>query len=242
MAWIIDVLFIVLLIVGIWLGASRGFVKSIAKFAGTFFAAIFAFTFAVSFSNILESWFGMTTGLTNWMSGFFTGDAYVTEFGRTLTGAELPEALSEVNGIARILISAVFKNAEEIAATATPGLLLGMTLANWSSLIISFAILFILIKLGIYLIAKLMDSLINKLAAFRIINQTLGGIFGLFKTLLLLFIVLMICSWLPIDALQEFISSSAIVGSIYNSDWFHAATAYLVSGEWFNDYITNFLQ
>ena len=35
--------------------------------------------------------------------------------------------------------------------------------------------------------------------------------------------------------LHDFLSSTAIVGYIFRSDWFAAATSYAISGQWFDD-------
>lgn len=242
MTWIVDLLFVLILLGGIFLGANRGFVKSIAKFAGTLFAIIFAVTFAISLSNALENWFGMTTALSNWIGSWFTAPEYAVAFDRTMTGADLADALSSINGIARAIILQSFGTAETIPPTATPGQLLGLTLGGWASVLICFIILFVIIKFGVYLLAKGMDSLVGKLAFFRILNQTLGGLFGLVKSLLIVLILLMICSWLPIEALHTYLSDSVIVGAIYNSEWFYALMEYFVSGQWFHDYVTQFFQ
>lgn len=114
MTWIVDLLFVLILLGGIFLGANRGFVKSIAKFAGTLFAIIFAVTFAISLSNALENWFGMTTALFNWIGSWFTAPEYTVSFDRTMTGADLADALSSINGIARAIILQSFGTAEVI--------------------------------------------------------------------------------------------------------------------------------
>jgi len=240
--WIVDILFFIILIAGIWLGATRGFVNSIAKLAGTLFSLIFAVMFAIALSNTLENWFGMTTALTNWIAGFFQGAEYTTEFGRVLSGAELSDALQDVNGFARILICWAFGGAETISASATPALLLGMTLAKWSSILISFVILFVIMKFGVYLLAKGLNALVNKVALFKIVNQTLGGVFGFVKAFLAILVLLMICTWLPIDGLHNYLTSSAIVGSIYHAPWFLSLTEYFFSGQWFSDFAAQFFQ
>lgn len=240
MTWIIDLMFFAILIAGIIIGAMQGFVKSITKLAGSLFAIIFAITFCISFSNALESWFGLTTALSNWISGFFTGPEYTLAFDRTLTGAELPTALESINVIARLIITNSFGTAESIPAEATPAQLLGVAIGGWASVIICFVILFVIIKFGIYLISKGMNALVNKIAFFRILNQTLGGLFGLLKSVLIVFAVLIVCMWLPIDTLHSALIESTVVGAIYNSGWFATLAAYFISGEWFNDYLVNF--
>ena len=102
-------------------------------------------------------------------------------------------------------------------------------------------LLVVLIKLATLLLDKGLSGMVEKLKPFRVVNQVLGGVLGLVAAAVALFIVLALCSWLPIDALHNFLASSAIVGPIYSSDWFIAATSYAISGQWFDDYIEQFL-
>ena len=64
-AWILDVVFFVILILGILFGSWAGFVRGVCKLAGTIFAIFVAVTFCNAFKNSLESAFGMTTAIAN---------------------------------------------------------------------------------------------------------------------------------------------------------------------------------
>ena len=64
-AWILDVVFFVILILGILLGSWGGFIKGVCKLAGTIFAVFVAFTFCNAFKNTLESAFGLTTAIAS---------------------------------------------------------------------------------------------------------------------------------------------------------------------------------
>lgn len=68
-AWILDVVFFVILLLGLLFGAWRGFIKGVCKLAGTIFALFVAFTFCNPFKNSLENWFGMTTAIANGLGG-----------------------------------------------------------------------------------------------------------------------------------------------------------------------------
>ena len=120
-------------------------------------------------------------------------------------------------------------------------MMLGSVLAKWFSIAISFVLLVVLIKLAAVLLDKGLSGLVERVAPFRVINQLLGAILGLLKAGILLFIVLAICSWIPLESMHSFLSSSAIVGPIFRSEWFAAATSYAISGQWFDDYIAQFI-
>lgn len=241
--WTIDVVFLLLLVAGTAFGAFRGFISGICKMAGTLFAIVFAVIFCVPFSNFLENVFHLTTALANSLTNSFHKEALLTPLPVDIAGADVKAALEElgVGWLPRSLISASFSSVETIPAGTTAAMLLGSTLAKWISIVISFVLLIVLVKLAAVILDKSLSGLVDKVAPFRVINQLLGALLGLLKAGILAFVLLAICSWIPIEGLHNFLSSTAIVGPIFRSDWFAAATSYAISGQWFDDYIAQFL-
>ncbi len=241
--WTIDVLFVLILVAGTAFGAFRGLISGICKMAGTLFALVFAVIFCVSFSNFLESVFHMTTAIANGLTNCFHKDALVAQLSSDVAGADIKAVLEEM-GVPlfwRWIISAAFSSVEIIQAGTTPAMMIGSTLAKWISIAISFVLLVVLVKLAAVLLDKGLSGMVEKVAPFRIINQLLGAVLGLAKAGIAVFLLLAICSWLPIEGLHNFLSSTAIVGPIFRSDWFAAATSYAISGKWFDDYIKQFI-
>lgn len=241
--WTIDVVFLLLLVAGTAFGAFRGFISGICKMAGTLFAIVFAVIFCVSFSNFLEDVFHLTTALANALTNSFHKEALLTPLPVDIAGADVKTALEElgVGWLPRSLISASFSSVETIPAGTTAAMLLGSTLAKWISIVISFVLLIVLVKLAAVILDKSLSGLVDKVAPFRVINQLLGALLGLLKAGILAFVLLAICSWIPVEGLHNFLSSTAIVGPIFRSDWFAVATSYAISGQWFDDYIAQFL-
>lgn len=238
--WVLDVVFFLILIGGIAYGVYKGIIGCVCKLAGTFFAIVFAVMFCVSFAAFLEKAFGMTTAISNGLAGSFAGkEGYDVGLSADVAGAEISAALKEIGigSFTRLLVGFAYKNVETIPAGTTTALLIGSALAKWIAIAIAFVLLIVLIKVGAILLDKGFSSIADKVASFRIINQALGGLFGLFEAALLLFFALAVCSWLPIAGLHDFISSSTVVGAIFRSGWFESATSYAVSGQWFSDYI-----
>lgn len=238
--WILDLAFFLILLAGTAYGAYRGFVHGILKLAGTIFALVFAFFFCVSFANSLETCFHMTSAITTGISGAIAKNgAYGTAFLNDVAGADLSDALAQIGigAIPRWLIARSFGGVEVIPAGTTPALLIGSVLAKWISMAISFLLLFLIIKFGTILINKLFSAIKDSVPPIRVVDQALGGVLGLVKACILIFILLLICTWLPFEGLHSFISSAGIVGKIFNSDWFANATSYAISGQWFTDYM-----
>jgi len=244
-AWILDVVFLLVIIGGTLLGVHVGFIRGICKLAGTVFALIFSLIFCVMFANFLESAFGMTSAITNGIaSGFASKDWGAITIPTDISGAELSSTLGElgITGFKHFAINISFKGMELIPAGTTIAVLFASVIAKWLSVVISYLILFVIIKLGVFLLGLLAGVIREKITFFRILDQALGGLLGLIVGVFLVFILLSICYWIPSDSLHEFISSGALVGSIFQSDWFVEAINYAVSGSWFTEYITPMLQ
>lgn len=239
--WILDVAFFVALIVGIAVGTKRGFVKSVCKLAGKWFALIFAVCFCVSFANFLGV-LGLTGAIANGLANCFAKNETLNiALTAEVSGTELTVALEEL-GVGKFyifLIGLGFKNVELVPEGVTAAQLLGSTIAKWIVIVIAFVLLILIVRVGFTLFGKLCKGLIDKISPLRVIDQTLGGIFGLLKSFVLIFLILLVCNWLPIDGLHEFISGSSVVGAIFNSNWFLSAASYAVSGEWFTDYLAD---
>lgn len=241
MSWILDLLFFLVLLLGTAYGAFRGFVEGVMKLAKKFFLFVFAFTFCVSFSNFLELCFGMTTAIASGLEGAISGnEVYAVGIAADTVGAEIGTALEgyDMSGIARWFISISFKSVALIPAGTTPAMLISAVLAKWITIVISFVALILLVKLGSMLVSLLFNAVKDRIAPIRIADQALGAALGLAEALVVLFILFLLLNWLPIDGLHNFISSSAVVGKIFSSEWFQSATSYAVSGAWFNEYLS----
>ena len=242
--WMLDLAFFLILILGTALGAYKGFINGIAKLAGKVVSIIVAVTFCVSFANFLELCFHMTTGIANGIAGAIAkNEIYAIGLPVDVAGAEISGALNEigVGWIQRWLIALSFANVEIIPAGTTAAMLLGSLFSKWISIIISFILLILLIRLGVRLFAKAVTAIKEHFAPLRFVDQAFGAVLGFIKAGFMIFFLLLVCNWLPIEGLHAFIESSGVVGRIFVSEWFNNATSYAVSGAWFSDYIKNLL-
>ena len=101
---------------------------------------------------------------------------------------------------------------------------IGEPFGQWIMVILSFIFLLVLVKVGCWLIGKFGSALVDGVAPLRICNMFLGGILGAFKFFIVFFVLLAFLHWIPSDSLHEFISSSGVVGKIFDSEWFINAT------------------
>ena len=238
--WILDLVFFLFLVLGTLIGAHKGFVAGVCKLAGTIFSLIFAFTFCVAFANFLELCFHMTSAIASGIAGSIAkNDLYAIGIAQDISGAEIGSVLSEmgIGLIPRLIISRSFASVEVIPAGTTAATLIGSVLAKWISVVIAFILLIIILRLGLFIVAKIFGALRDACAPIKIVDQILGAVLGFVKACLFIFILLAICNWLPIQSLHAFIESSSIVGKIAASEWFHSLTSYAISGKWFSSFL-----
>ncbi len=234
-SWILDLVFVLLVVFGLAFGIRKGFISGVCKLAGTLFAIAIAVFFCVSFENFVESAFGMRTAIADGLLAQFSKKELMNV---DVSGSDLGAAMSEA-GVWGFIASAVVKSVAgaEIPSGTTIAMLISPLIAKWISVVISFVLLVVIVKLGAFILDKTLSGVADKLKPIRIVNQLLGGILGLCKILLVLLLVLAICSWLPVDSLDQWILSSNVVGKIYGSAWFANATSYVLSFDWLHSYI-----
>lgn len=238
--WILDLAFFLILLLGTAYGAYKGFVSGVCRLAGKLATVIFAFFFCISFANFLELCFHMTTAISGGIANAIANnEVYAAKIPFDTAGAELGTALEgmELNGIARWLITSSFAKVETIPAGTTPAQMLGSVLGKWISVVIAFVALILILRLGIFAIEKIFGAIKDVAAPIRVVDQILGALLGLAKGAFLIFVLMLICNWLPFEGLHNYIESSTVVGAIFKSDWFQNATSYAISGQWFTEFL-----
>lgn len=161
MAWILDVIFFVVLLLGCLIGAKVGLVKGVCKIAGWILSFVIPFICCVAFKDALEHWFGMVTAISN--------------------------------GV-------------------------GETLGGWISIVISFLLLVVIVRLGTFLLGHLGSALVESIKPAAVVNSLLGGVLGLLEAFLAAYFLLLIFGWIPAESIHAFINESTVVGAIYRSD------------------------
>ena len=232
---VVDIVFFLLIIGGIFAGAQRGFISGVSRLAGTLFAIAFALFFCVSFSAFLENNFGMTSSISDGLTGAFSN---LEMLNTDISAKNLETALEEakIPGFIASIIVSVFADMQLPEGT-TIAMLISPIVAHWISVVISFVSLVVLIKIAVWLLDKIFSRAAEEIGPVRIVNRMLGGVLGLIEIMLAIFLVLAICVLIGNESIESFFAESSVVGAIYFSDWFRDATAYVVSFDWLRDYI-----
>ena len=101
---------------------------------------------------------------------------------------------------------------------------IGAPFGEWIMVALCFILLVVIVKVGCWLLGKFGSAIVESCAPAKIVNMVLGGILGAFKAFIVIFVLLAIMNWIPSDSLHEFLSSSSVVGAIFDSQWFIDAT------------------
>jgi uncharacterized membrane protein required for colicin V production len=118
--------------------------------------------------------------------------------------------------------------------TALAGAIGNEKIAGFLAIGISFFVLLTVVKIGAWLIGKFGTALVEKARPLAIVNCFLGGLLGILKAAIVAFLLLTACKylidWLHLQAMYDFITSSTVVGAIFQWEWFLEATTFSFLG------------
>ena len=100
------------------------------------------------------------------------------------------------------------------------------TAASWVSVAIAFVLLFLLVKVLSWLLGNVGKGLVERSKALTTVDRILGALLGLLQAVLLIFLLLTICYWIPSESLHESIRQGGVVGAIYDWKWFQWAAEF----------------
>ena len=125
------------------------------------------------------------------------------------------------------LLSKVIENPDQIVSLfGNDSLALKrMELANFLAIVLSGIIVFLVVKIGIWLLAKLFDSVVESSSIGSGLNKLLGGIFGLVKGGAMVIVILLLCSIICGSGIT--IISNPIQSAIDNSKVTHYVYKYV---------------
>lgn len=211
---IIDILILAVLGVSLIFGLYRGFISGVLSVAALIGAA--AATFAVSPS--LAAWLQGNDTLVNTLMYYTDAGSRIKDLDLSLlTVSQVTQgALTQIMAGAQLpeQFQAAFINAVNTAPGATTmATLLSQTIVNVSLSILSFLICF----LGCYIVATFVIHLICyvfELPVLRHLDALMGGVFGLARGVLLLFILFalvpIIQAVVPVQQLTDILNASRL--------------------------------
>ncbi len=101
--------------------------------------------------------------------------------------------------------------------TAIYGAIGSVNLTNILSAVIAFVALVIVIRLLVWVVGHIASALVSRGGAISVIDRVLGAMAGGGIAFALVFLILSIISWIDIGTVNEFISESTVVRSMFHS-------------------------
>jgi len=209
---IIDILILVVLGVSVIFGMYRGFISGVLSLAALIGAAALSFLF----SGDLAAWLNGNETLVETLM-------YYTDAGSRVSNLDLSLlSVSQVNesALAQILRSANLPSAFESAflseiasanGSMTIAQLLSQTIVNVSISILSFLICFFICYIAATFVIHLVQY-VFELPVLRHLDALIGGVFGLMRGILLLFILFalipIVLAIAPVPMIEEMVASS----------------------------------
>jgi len=188
---ILDIVLICLIVLTAIIGFSKGFINTLLSFVGNLASLVASFFLAKPLAGLLNSWFGLSKtisgSLTSQISTFFT------EFANA-NGATVLENHCNATGILKSALSYFIKPETVYESNTVLSSSLGELAGNFVTMAICMIIAFILIKLAVYFLAKIFDSLKKKSLAFSGLDRVLGLVLGVLKGLVFVAVVFIIAS------------------------------------------------
>ena len=212
--YVIDTLVVIVVVGMAMISAKKGFVDCLFDFISTLLAIVLAFALMKPFANWTGGLFGLRGVLQDACMGAF---AKVKVFAVDISNEGIHSALSGVN-LPQFLIDAIIGGVGDanLPAGTTIAMLAGNKLGEIITGLISWIAVFILAKVLLSLLSKIIGAIVANLPIVGGANMLLGFAVGTIKGLLVVSGLIAVISVLPIPSATQFFSECTIVGLLYN--------------------------
>lgn len=215
---VIDIIVIAILLVFGIIGMVKGFLNTLLSLFSTVASLGVAVFCAKPVAKLLNKIFGLVGAISGKIASSLSGtikpfaDGYASEqiTGEGLKNYLAADGLSFQERIYKLFIedSATFNNDQSVVKY------IGDRLAAILAVVIATIVVFILLKIGVFLLSKLFDAL-TKNRAINGLDRTLGLVFGLLKASILICVALGVFYIIANATVQSWIDHSVITKWLY---------------------------
>jgi uncharacterized membrane protein required for colicin V production len=216
MAYIADIVVIVLVLIFTLGGARKGFVAFLFGLVTTIIAFVLAMTLADNLVDWTNGLFGLEgkfeKGLTKKLSTIkgFGVDISATGIKEAIQGVSLPDFIAD-SIVAEVGV-------EGVAAGTTLAMMAGDTIASFISALIAGAVVFFLAKVLLGLVCRVLSGVVSRIPLIGGVNRLLGAVAGFLKGGLIVCGVLAVLSVLPSSGITAFFDKTLFVGALYHNN------------------------
>ncbi len=218
MAYIVDIILVVIFALVIIISAKKGFFRSFIDFAGSMIAVVIARVLSETFAEgVFDSI--IAPGARKLLAQNL-GDVGTTDYSQQIENAinSLPEGLDGILQIMGI-------NSQSIMDKATEGVnlngdnlvetLMNSVVTPVGTAVLQFVLFVILAVALIFIIkgsARIFDKIFKKLPVIKSLNKSLGAVFGVLRGIFIVVIVSML-----ISVVVSFTGNEALIANVENS-------------------------
>ncbi len=211
--FVIDIIVIVFfLAMGAYHG-TKGFVKCIFSLISTVAALVGSVVLAKLVMSATGGLFGLDGVFASKFESIF---AKLEGFNVDVSTENWKETLKSQN-VAAALTQLVIKTmgGESLPAGTTVASLLGDTIGPMSVMLIIAVIVFIAIKIALFLIKHVFENIVDHVSLIKSVDSTIGILFGMFYAFLILCGILALLMLLPFNWINNVMAKTWFVGGLY---------------------------
>ncbi len=222
----VDGIVIVMIVMFAASSAKKGFVECFFGFISTIVAVIAAFTFMKGVLTWTDGLFGLQGVIENAVVG---GLGKIAGFDIDVSAAGIEAALEGKN-LPSFLINAVVSSAgnQEVPIGTTLAMIVGGTIAEFTATLVSWFVVFLIVKLLLKLVRGVLNSIVEVLPIVGSLNHLLGFVVGAIKGLLIVCGVIAVLALIPAEGLNVFFNECTIVRWLYNNNPLHIIFSWII--------------
>lgn len=219
MEYILDLIFIALAVVMIILGAKKGLIKALLDGLSTIASGIIAYILATPVAKVIYDAFVRGVVKSEFLKGLNdsgTDFGSISEKVNALVN-ELPEgALAiaskfgfDVNGAISNVVSSAPDSNESLVETLMTNI--GDNIFLTITEAVTMIALFIIVSIALTFVIRLLNKVVKKLPVIKQANKLAGGLLGLVKAVVIIFVVSTVLVFVQNEELAPMINSSVIL-------------------------------
>ena len=219
MEYILDLIFIALAVVMIILGAKKGLIKALLDGLSTIASGIIAYILATPVAKVIYDAFVRGVVKSEFLKGLNdsgTDFGSINEKVNALVN-ELPEgALAiaskfgfDVNGAISNVVSSAPDSNESLVETLMTNI--GDNIFLTITEAVTMIALFIIVSIALTFVIRLLNKVVKKLPVIKQANKLAGGLLGLIKAVVIIFVISTVLVFVQNEELAPMINSSVIL-------------------------------